>query len=116
MFSFASSLKADQTQLAQPPLMYRVLQALDYLDDFCWTQSCMSMSLMYWGAHKCTQHPRTGLTTAEQRRRNTSLPSLPPLLMQHAVGLFYFKCTLLALVSTCTLRPLGTFLVFTYSF
>lgn len=37
-----------------------------------WTVSSMSMSL-YWGPQNCTQHSRSGLTSAEQRGRVTSI-------------------------------------------
>jgi len=101
-----SLLQAEQSQLSQPFLMGEGSSPLIIFVASYWTLSSMPVSLLYWGAQNWTQCSRCGPTSAEQRRRITSLNPLAMFcLMQSRIPFAFFvaraRCWLMfILVST----------------
>lgn len=54
----------------------RLSSPLTLILALCWTHSSVSMSLLYWRAQDWIEHCRWDLTSAEERRRVTSLDLL----------------------------------------
>lgn len=66
-------LQDKQLQLSQSFLIGEMLQSLNFYLALCQTLSSISMSLLYWGAEKWTEHSRCSFISAEQKGRITFL-------------------------------------------
>ena len=60
-----SLLQAEQSQLSQPFLVGDMLHSFTIFVSLLWNLSTMSISLLYWGIWKWTQHTRCGLISFE---------------------------------------------------